>query len=155
MKRFFTQFRFILVFLTIFGLGVSSGCASRSEEPQPPEIVYGQDLCSQCGMVIGEARFASATLLTNGEYLKFDDVGEMLAYHKKHPEAQVKAWFVHDYLSEDWARGEAAFFVKSASLQTPMGTGIVAFKNRPDAEKFAAENNSKVYNLDEIRAQGM
>lgn len=145
------KYIFILLFCLI-GLGFGlSGCSRDTDEPRPPEIVYGQDLCDQCGMTIDEPRFAAATLLTNDEYLKFDDAGEMLVYHMDHPEDQVKAWFVHDYGSEKWVRGESAFFVESPELKTPMGTGIVAFITRSDAEQFAAEWKGKVYTLDEIR----
>jgi copper chaperone NosL len=104
-------------------------------------------------MVIDDPRFAAATLLTDGEYLKFDDVGEMLSYHMKHPEDQVTAWFVHDYPSEKWIRGEQAIFVHSQTLQTPMGMGIAAFIDQTVSEAFAAEHNGVIYNLDKIRAQ--
>lgn len=134
-------------------LAVLAGCQPQPEGPQPPEIRYGQDSCSACGMVIDEARFAAATLLVSGEYLKFDDAGEMLSYHMNHPEDQVAAWFVHDYPTEKWIRGEQAFFVKSDELQTPMGSGIATFAERAAAEAFAAERNGTVYTLDHIRAQ--
>lgn len=132
---------------------VTTSCSPKPAGPQPPEIRYGQEMCSACGMVIDEPRFAAATLLTNGKYLKFDDAGEMLNYHMNHPEEQVAAWFVHDYPSEKWIRGEQAFFVRSPTLKTPMGTGIVAFIDQAQAEAFATEHGGKVYTLDEIRAQ--
>lgn len=141
-----------LTILGIFLLILLNACKAPTSEPRPPDIAYGQDLCDRCGMVIGEARFAAAILLADGKYLKFDDVGEMLAYFKANPDMQVKAWFVHDYTSEEWMRGESAFYVRSTSLQTPMGTGIVAFKDRTEADRFASENNGVVFNLDEILA---
>ncbi len=125
-------------------------CGSSPTEPQPPDIAYGRDLCSQCGMIISEARFASAIQLTNGEYLKFDDAGEMFSYYKENPNTQVLAWFVHDYDSESWIRGEEAFFVKSQSLQTPMGTGTISFRVGSKADEFAAEHDGQVYTFDEI-----
>ena len=142
----------ILFCLGMF-LALLASCKPRPEGPQPPEIRYGQEACSACGMVIDQPRFAAATLLLNGEVLKFDDLGEMLSYHMDHPEAQVAAWFVHDYPSEEWIRGETAVFVHSESIQTPMGGGIVAFADPAAAKAFAAERNGKIYNLDEMRAQ--
>ena len=144
-----------LTILAILLLILLSACTAPASESQPPDIAYGQDLCDQCGMVIGEARFAAAILLSSGKYLKFDDIGEMLAYFKANPEIQVEAWFVHDYTSEEWVRGEKAFFVRSSSLQTPMGTGIVAFKDRAEADRFAAENSGVVFNLEEILAMAV
>jgi copper chaperone NosL len=104
-------------------------------------------------MLISEARFASASLLNNGEARIFDDIGEMLVYHMDHPEEQVHAWFVHDYGSESWIRGESAFFVKSEAIKSPMGSGIVAFEKKSDAEAFAAQVQGLIYSLDEIRGQ--
>jgi copper chaperone NosL len=130
-----------------------TACSPKSTEPRPPDIAYGQDLCNACGMIIDDAKFAAATLLTSGEFRKFDDVGEMVTYHMDHPEAQVKAWFVHDYESEAWIRGETAFFVLSDNLQTPMGMGVAAFEKREDAEALAAEKGGQVLTLDELRLE--
>jgi copper chaperone NosL len=129
-----------------------AACAPKSNEPQPPEILYGQDLCDACGMIIDEARFAAATILLDGQALKFDDIGEMVIYHLDHPEAQVKAWFVHDYDSEAWIRGETAHFVKG-DLKTPMGGSIAAFETQAAAEAFAAAVNGKLFTLDELRVE--
>ena len=104
-------------------------------------------------MIISEAKFAAATLLVNGENRKFDDVKEMFVYHMDHPEAQVKAWFVHDYQSEAWIRGETAFYVQSDRLKTPMGGAVAAFEKRAAAEAFAQEVGGKAYTLDELRIQ--
>lgn len=132
---------------------VLAACTGSSGELRPPEIQYGQDMCDACGMLISEPRFAAASLLSNGETRKFDDIGEMLVYHMDHPEEQVQAWFVHDYGSESWIRGESAYFVKSDAIKSPMGSGIAAFEEKSDAEAFAAQVQGMIYSLDEIRGQ--
>ncbi len=129
-----------------------SACAPKSDEPQPPEILYSQDLCDACGMIIDDARFAAATILLDGQALKFDDIGDMVIYHLDHPEAQVKAWFVHDYDSEAWIRGETAHFVKG-DLKTPMDGSIAAFEDQTAADAFAAAVNGKLFTLDELRVE--
>lgn len=141
--------RFVVFILAAL---VLSACASKPSEPVPPEIIYGQEMCDQCGMIISEVRFAAAILLANGEYRKFDDVGEMLEYQNEHADEQVEAIFVHDYFSEEWIRGEAAFYVGSEDLQTPMGSGIAAFADRTKAEGFAVEWNGKVQSLEDLRS---
>jgi len=131
-----------------------TACAPASTDPQPPEIIIGQTLCDSCGMIISEAKYAAATIMVNGETRKFDDITEMIKYHMMdHPEAQVKIWFVHDYYSKEWLRGERAFFVISPKLKTPMGGGAAAFKDQDAAKKFAAELGGKFYNLDELRIE--
>lgn len=145
----------VFVFWILFLLAsfFMAGCQAKDIQPQPPEIAYGRDQCDQCGMMISEERFASGLQLADGKYFKFDDTGEMIKYFTNHQDTNVLAWWVHDYDSLDWIRGEEAFFVMSTTLQTPMGTGILAFQARESADKFAAENNGTVYSLDEIRSQ--
>ena len=145
--RFLSAFALLLVLL-------SAACSAlQSDEPQPPEIQYGLDLCDACGMTIDDPRFASATLLKNGEYRKFDDIGDMIVYHMDRPDQQVAAWFVHDHNSEEWLRAEDSFYVVSTEIESPMGHGIFAFETQETAEKFAAGLSSAlVMNFEEVRA---
>lgn len=50
----------------------------------------------------------------------------------------VGVW-VHDYNSEEWIDAEAAFFVESNAIKSPMGHGLAAFADKSAAEQFAAE----------------
>jgi copper chaperone NosL len=135
----------------LFVAALLAACGSATDEPQPPEIVYGQDLCEACGMIIGEARFAAASLTADGQAHKFDDIGDMLAYHQQHPEAEVRAWFVHDYPTQTWLRGETAFYVRSAEIDSPMGHGLAAFAEQAAAEAFAAERGAEVLTFAALR----
>lgn len=128
-----------------------AGCAAQNAEPQPPEIAYGQDICDECGMIISQANFAAALILENGDTRKFDDPGEMFIYASKHPDEVVKAWFVHDHGTEKWVNGEAASYLISPTLQSsPMGTGMIAFENKSDAEKLAAGLGLEVLDFDAV-----
>jgi copper chaperone NosL len=131
-----------------------TACAPGSNAPQPPEILYGQDLCDECGMVIDEPRFAAALVLETGEFRKFDDVGDMFVHQLNHPELAIRAYFAHDHVSEQWVRGEAAFYVVAPDLSTPMGHGVAAFGDQTAAEQFAAEHSgAKVLTFDEMRVE--
>lgn len=142
-----------LLLVFIFSIFSLAGCQQKAVEPKPPDIAYGRDLCDRCGMIISEERFAAGLQLETGEYLKFDDTGEMIKYISSHPDLGILAWWVHDYESSEWIRGEEAYFVKSASLMTPMGTGIAVFQDKVKADRFASEHDGIIYNLDEIRTQ--
>lgn len=131
---------------------VLAACAPGSAEPQPPDIAYGQDVCDLCGMIISQPKYAAAMLLDNGESRKFDDIGNMLWYHNQHPELGVRAWFVHDYQAETWLRGELAFYVQSPEINSPMGHGIAAFKDRAAAASLAASLGVDVRTFDTLRA---
>jgi copper chaperone NosL len=138
--------------ILLLAAALLSACSSQPEGPRPPEILYEQDVCVSCGMIISEARFAAATVLTDGEGRKFDDIAEMLVYHMEHPTEQVAAWFVHDYEDEHWIRAETAYFVHSDALKSPMGGNIVAFEDETAANALAAELQGEVYTLDQLRA---
>ncbi len=131
--------KWVLVAAFVAALGVLSACAGQSTDVRPPEIVYGQDMCDECGMLISEPQFAAALVLENGDPVKFDDLGELFHYPERHPDSAVKAWFVHDFNTEAWVNAEAATYVVVPGFATPMGFGVAAFEQRADAEAFAAE----------------
>jgi copper chaperone NosL len=145
--------RSLLKIILLLMLLFAAACSPKNQEPQLPEIHYGLDVCDSCGMTLDDPRFASATLLKNGEYHKFDDIGDMIVHHMDHPDQQVAAWFVHDRDSEEWLNAEDAFYVVSTEIQSPMGHGIFAFKDRAAAEKYAAGlSSAQVMNFEEVRA---
>jgi len=132
-------------------LAVLAACTQGPADPSPPEIVYGQDVCDACGMIISEATFAAAAALEDGAALKFDDIGDMLRYQPSHPDLEVAAWFVHDTPSEAWLNAAAATYVLSPAIASPMGHGLAAFADPGQAASFAAEVDGEVLGWDQIR----
>lgn len=52
---------------------------------------------------------------------------------------------VYDFMTAEAVSAEKAFFAVKTTYRTPMGSGIVAFKDKATAEKFALEHgNAKV-----------
>ena len=146
-----------MTLLRRIGLGVVltvllAACSGQSNEPLLPDIVYGQDVCAACGMIISEARFAAATLLQNGEIRKFESIGDMVIYQMDHPDQQVQAWFVHDYASESWIRAETAYYVVSDQVHSPMLPGVAAFENQMTARELATTLGVNVLAFDDMRA---
>ncbi len=108
------------------------GCR-KDEVSGPPTLHLGRDECAHCGMIVSEERFSSALLVSDGDswnHLVFDDIGCMLDYHAEHAKLKVVEGFVHDYDSRQWLSAEHASYVlaSSGAVATPMGSGIVAFK---------------------------
>ncbi len=140
-----------LLFLSVWWvMGGLVACSGASPD-QPPKIRYGEDMCDECKMLISEARFAAAYITENGDVRRFDDIGGMFVYHQKHMEPVARYW-VHDYKTSIWIRGDQAVYVHSPNIQTPMGYGVVAFKNRSDAESFASEKGGKILTLQDLLA---
>lgn len=122
---------------------------------EPPEIIYGQDVCSECNMIINEANYASAYWTADGEARRFDDVGEMLKFMHENTEERASTW-VHDVNTAEWLRAEEAWFVMSAGLMTPMGTGVAAVANEEDARALAFDQpDAMVMTFDELTARLM
>ncbi|MCL4804495.1 MAG: nitrous oxide reductase accessory protein NosL [Anaerolineae bacterium] len=139
-------FLFLLAML-VAALGACGGAESYDK---PPEILYGQDVCSNCNMIISEENYASAYWTTNGEARRFDDMGEMLAYMQSNPEERASTW-VHDVNTAEWLRAEDAWIVMNAGLMTPMGTGIIAVANEEDAQALAFnQENAMVMTFSEL-----
>ena len=121
-------------------------CSPAADIDSPPEIVYGEDMCVQCGMIISEPRYAAAYLSVDGEPRIFDDLGELCLYHRDHQEKMATVW-AHDFHSEAWIDAEAATFVMSENIHTPMSFGIVAFRDREDAALFAEEMQGQLHDF--------
>jgi copper chaperone NosL len=134
-----------------------AACAVKPAQPAAPEIHYGEDMCSDCGMIINDARFAASYAAKEGESAYqtfiFDDIGDMLHHMQQNLTLMGVGWWVHDYDSQKWIDASTAYFVVSDQIKTPMNHGMAAFTTQAAAEKLAVEVNGQVYDWDKIRIQ--
>jgi copper chaperone NosL len=140
-----------MAWLVLVALIFSAACSSGPELDKPPDIRYGEEICTRCLMIINEARFAASYVTGTGEVRYFDDLGEMFAYVSETPENVVMFW-VHDYDTEAWIKGREAHYVAADGLRTPMGFDIVAFSTRVRAESLTAEMDGTIYSFDSLMA---
>lgn len=137
---------------------VAVGCGAAPADPlAPPEIVYGEDVCDECRMIIDDERFAAAMIVSvDGEPQprRFDDIGDMIAHAERQPELEVLRWYVHDLETLDWLDATTARYVRAdpSRLPTPMGFGLAAFAEPARAEAFAAETQGEVLGFEELLA---
>jgi copper chaperone NosL len=125
------------------------GCGGSAGADDPPKISYGKDTCTRCRMIVSEERQAAGLVAKNGDKAIFDDTGEMIAAVQEEGLNDRRVW-VHDYRSEDWIDGTTAFFVVSADVMTPMGTGVVAFKEQAPAAEFAASHGTTALSWSQV-----
>lgn len=135
---------FALLLIAVTACGGAAG-----DEPTPPAIHYGEDICEFCGMIISEERYAAAYVTRDGQGRIFDDVGDMVQAHLQRQE-DVAAFFVHDHETRDWIRAETAYFVLSPDLPTPMLSGLAACAAPEQAADLAAELGGEVFTFDEL-----
>lgn len=127
----------------LLALLLLASCKQEVDLDAPPEIIYGQDVCQACGMIINEARHAASYVTTDGDVYRFDDIGGMLLYDMKTND-DVHIYWAHDFNTEEWINAEEATFVLDNNLTTPMGWGVAAFGAMADAEAYTAEHGGVI-----------
>lgn len=128
--------KFIRSMLATLSLLLLVSCSQPVDTGKAPEIVYGQDVCDRCGMIINEEKYAAAYWTKNGEARRFDDIGGMIAYIPDESE-EIDTYWVHDFATGNWIRAEQAHYVLDSDLMTPMGFGIAAFAEEDQARALA------------------
>lgn len=128
---------------------VGAGCGS-DEASGPPEIIYGRDICIECGMIIDEARFAAAYRSADGTEKKFDDVGGLIIHGREKGDLDGATIWVHDFETEDWVEAPQAFYVPTIAVASPMGHGILSFADEERAKRFANDLGGEVLRWDVV-----
>jgi copper chaperone NosL len=124
-------------------------CGDTTDADEPPEIRYGVDVCTHCGMIISEEQYAGGLVSPDSETEIFDDIGEMIDVIQEEGVNERRVW-VNDFESLEWLDGTQASYVVSDAIVTPMGSGVVAFEAREDADEFASLNDGQVMSWEEI-----
>ncbi len=128
------KFALLLAFLT---LQISISC---STEPVP--LVYGKDSCYFCKMTLVDKRFGAELVTTKGKVYKFDDLNCFLNFYNSGHGADntIKYKLVIDYAHpEKFLNADEAFYLKSASLRSPMNSEVAAFQDKPTLDEFKRE----------------
>src|SRR6185503_6106601 len=101
--------------------------------------------CSRCGMLISEPLYAAAYSAPGVEARVFDDIG-CLRVAARAETGPLRFWF-HDAADRGWIDGAGATFVTSSEIRSPMGGGLIAFR-----DSIAAERSAAVYHGHVIRS---
>lgn len=107
---------------------------------QPEDINPDVDSCDVCGMAIADDEHATQIILKNDRSLKFDDIGDMFVWIEENGEDDIGAKYVRDYHTMDWVILEEASFVYDKEIDTPMGFGVISFKQNDEAKQYIEEN---------------
>ena len=113
------------------------GC-DRQGADGPPTVNLGESACHECGMIISDARFATATVVEaprGAEALLFDDFNCQAIHERDHAELQILRRWCRDFNASEWIRAEDAVFLGSTELLTPMASGAAAFSSETSASE--------------------
>jgi copper chaperone NosL len=127
-----------------------AGC-QRQPISGPPTIQYGQDVCSRCGMIISDPRFAAAAIVQGSDqerqYRLFDDLGCLIVDERDHPERRVVARYVMTADAGEWIDADAAVYLPSDPLRSPMAYNILAYAD-PARARAAAQTSGQPSTLE-------
>ena len=115
-----------------------------------PVAIAAEDICSFCRMAISEKQYAAELITNDGDAYKFDDIGCLVEHIKGDKRTDVAAYFVTDFESRVWITAEGAHYVKSAKLKTPMGGGVIAFKNESKARESVLTFQGSLMRFDDV-----
>lgn len=121
--------------------------SGRTTGPEP--IVWGRDTCAHCRMHLSQPGFAAEMRDRNGVLHKYDDVGCLVtAIAKAHAEVP-EAW-VEDHAGGGFVPLLTAHLVRAPEVATPMGHGVVAFRDAAAAAAFAESHAGRVVTVEEM-----
>jgi copper chaperone NosL len=116
-------------------------------ESGPPDIRYGQDRCDACGMIISDPRYAAGARSAAAAF-RFDDIGCFAQHSGAAAAAGQTAGYVHDAGTHEWVDAQAAAFVRSPAIRTPMGFGIAAYASAESARR--AHDGAATFTLEAL-----
>ena len=132
-----------------------AGC-DNAEDSGPPDLRFGRDECAECKMSIVDEKSAAAARVRTphgNDSLLFDDIGCLLDLERRSSDLQVTERWTREYGSRKWTRAEAATFVFSEKIHTPMGSWIAAYAEPDDAAAAQREFGGEVLTFDQLRSR--
>jgi nitrous oxide reductase accessory protein NosL len=132
---------------------VPAGCGD-TPAIAPPEILFGQDVCDVCGMIISDDRYAAGLVVgREGSYetRSFDDIGCLLMFEDEHADENAAARYVRDFRQRTWRDADTAAYLHSGRLHTPMAFGVAALATEADARTLAGEFPGDVLDFPAVR----
>lgn len=109
----------------------------------PPEIVVDRTACSHCGMFVSELTYAAAYQAQGQAARVFDDIGCMMNALGRDSTTPATVW-VRDAAGTGWMNADAATFVVSAQIRSPMNGGVLAYADRAGAQDAATKYQGRM-----------
>jgi copper chaperone NosL len=122
------------------------GCGG--EEPlSPPHILYGQQECEHCRMIISDGRFAAAMIVDRADGTRatpvFDDINCLFDFEHECEDCSVLMRYLHDVNTRQWLDASGAAFVFSEAIETPMASGVAAAESRDGLTDLQRQHNGE------------
>jgi len=131
----------------------ASGC-NRGERSGPPEIRLGDSVCAECGMIVSDERYGTATIIQGDrgpEAAIFDDFNCQMNFEAEHGDdlVIVRRWS-RDFRTLEWFNTLDGWFVESQKIHTPMASHVAAHASEEEAREHAAQVSGTVRPIGEV-----
>lgn len=136
-----------LMILTIGVLAVAVlalGCSSSNDKYDPVPIEEGVDVCEVCSMMVADDEYATQLILDGGRALKFDDIGDLFVWLEHNGDDGINVKYVRDFHTAEWIELEEATFAYDETFKTPMGFGVLSFKDKQEAQDYINEQQTGI-----------
>ena len=134
-----------LVFMACAGIVL----APADAQDGPTAIVHGRDACDGCRMRLDRPGYA-AQLKAGGGVRFYDDVG-CLARDAATRDAAARVW-IEDHLTGELVPLCDATLVRSDQVRTPMGSGVVGFRDPVRAAAHRDRMHGEFVTLERLAA---
>jgi copper chaperone NosL len=124
-----------------------------SIEPEPVHV--GAEECAHCSMLISDRRFAAQVLNTKGRAWKFDSIECLRGFIQAgtlQPADVHSAWVTDAAAGTEWVAADAAYFLRSPAVSSPMGGGLIAYAAEDAARAARADVGGEVLSWDDLLA---
>lgn len=128
--------------LAVLGAALLATAACGVQAGGLPVIEVDRTACSHCGMLISEPLYAAAYQAPGAGARVFDDIGCLRAAARAEAPG-LRFWF-HDAEDRAWIEGGQAVFVASSEIRTPMGGGLIAYRDRAAAQRSAVTHHGRM-----------
>jgi len=143
MEKKIGQYSFILVFIL----------ALTSCQPKEKAIVYGQDECQHCRMMIVEKQYGTELVTKKGKVYKFDSIECLIDYMQTDQisENEIALSFVTSFNQPEVLRPvKKSFYLYSKQLPSPMGMYLTAFESMEAALVAKEKFGGKILNWESL-----
>jgi copper chaperone NosL len=121
---------FALRRLGTLGGGIVAALLVTGCEPRPDPILYGEDVCAHCRMVIVDERYGAELVTTKGRVFKFDSIECLAAFVLDMEDSSEvhSLWVTAFHAPGELMQIADAVLLHSETLNSPMGGNLTAFR---------------------------
>ncbi|MBU0560425.1 MAG: nitrous oxide reductase accessory protein NosL [Bacteroidota bacterium] len=122
---------------------------SCSKNPEP--IVYGDDNCEYCKMLITNPAYGTELVTDKGKIYKYDSIECLAAYSAESNKEEIASLWVTDFGNPgNLINLDSALFLRSEKLRSPMGLNLTAFSDEKTLQDIISKHSGERITWDEI-----